>query len=241
MILLEGITKEFYIPHERKPTLFHWITSVMGKKYDYEPLYALRDINLHVRDGEFLGVIGKNGSGKSTLLKVISRIYVPTAGTVKVRGDIFPLLELGVGFQHEFSVKENVFLYGAMLGFTRKELHRRLESIIAYAELERFVDAKLGTLSSGMMLRLAFSIAVQSDAEIFLVDEGLAVGDKDFWKRCEDEFFKFKRDGKTVVFVSHDLYAVQRFCDRAIVLDHGEIIGEGRSGDMVNFYTNLNR
>lgn len=236
MIQLENISKVFALPHERKRTLFHWLGSVMGKQYDYEPLNALRNINLRVRDGEFLGVIGKNGSGKSTLLKVISRIYPPTTGSVRVRGDIFPLLELGVGFQHEFSVKENVFLYGAMLGFTRKDLRRRLDSIIAFAELERFIDAKLGTLSSGMMLRLAFSIAIQSQATIFLVDEGLAVGDRQFWQKCEDEFMKFKQGGKTVVFVSHDLYAVQRFCSRVVILREGRIERDGDPKEMVDYY-----
>ena len=239
MIQLENISKVFALPHERKRTLFHWLGSIMGKQYDYEPLNALRNINLHVRDGEFLGVIGKNGSGKSTLLKIISRIYPPTTGSVKVRGDIFPLLELGVGFQHEFSVKENVFLYGAMLGFTRRDLYRRFESIIAFAELERFVDAKLGTLSSGMMLRLAFSIAIQSDASIFLVDEGLAVGDRAFWQKCEEQFVRFKREGKTVVLVSHDLSAVQRFSDRVVVLDRGEIVKEGAPTAMVQLYTGV--
>ncbi len=238
MIQLENISKVFAIPHERKRTLFHWLTSVMGKQYDYEPLNALRDINLRVRDGEFLGVIGKNGSGKSTLLKVISRIYPPTTGSVRVRGDIFPLLELGVGFQPEFSCKENVFLYGAMLGFTRKELHRRLESIIDFAELQRFTDAKLGILSSGMVLRLAFSIAIQSEASIFLVDEGLAVGDRGFWQKCEEQFKKFKADRRTVLFVSHDLYQVQKFCDRVVVMVNGRIVNDGQPEKMVEFYLN---
>lgn len=236
MIRLENVTKVFAIPHERKRTLFHWLTSFGGKRYDFEPLYALKEINLHVREGEFLGIIGKNGSGKSTLLKIISNIYAPTEGSVHVRGDIFPLLELGVGFQPEFSVKENIFLYGIMLGFTRKELHARLGDILAFAELERFVDAKLGTLSTGMVLRLAFAVAVQSDASIFLVDEGLAVGDKDFWQKCEEQFHKFKSGGKTVVFVSHDLYAVQRFCDRVILIQNGQIVREGSSLEMVEFY-----
>jgi ABC-type polysaccharide/polyol phosphate transport system ATPase subunit len=236
VIQLENISKVFAIPHERKPTLFHWLTSVMGKNYDYEPLHALRNINLHVHDGEFLGVIGKNGSGKSTLLRVISRIYPPTTGTVRVRGDIFPLLELGVGFQPEFAVKENVFLYGAMLGFTRRALSQRFENIMAFAELERFVDAKLGTLSSGMMLRLAFSIAVQSEASIFLVDEGLAVGDRSFWQKCEEQFFRFKDEGKTIVLVSHDLSAIEKFSDRVVVLEKGEIVKEGGPAEMVQFY-----
>jgi lipopolysaccharide transport system ATP-binding protein len=237
MIQLQNVTKVFSLPHERKPTLFHWLSSMVGRQYEYEPLYALRDINLHVKQGEFLGIIGKNGSGKSTLLKVISRIYPPSEGSVKVSGEIFPMLELGVGFQPEFSVKENIYLYGTMLGFTRKDLNDRLKGIVEYAGLGRFVDAKLKTLSMGMMLRLGFSIAIQSDASIFLVDEVLAVGDKDFQERCEEQFRRLKKEGKTIVFVSHDLGSVQRFCDRVIVLEQGEQVREGRPDEMIAFYS----
>jgi lipopolysaccharide transport system ATP-binding protein len=236
MILLENVSKVFALPHERKRTLFHWASSILGKRYDYEPLYALRNINLHVKDGEFLGIIGKNGSGKSTMLKIISGIYPPSEGKVQANAEIFPMLELGVGFQPEFSVKENIYLYGTVLGFTRKELNGLIDPIIEYSGLERFVDAKLSTLSLGMMLRLGFAVAVQSRASIFLVDEVLAVGDKDFILRCEDKFREFKLAGKTVVFVSHDLGSVQRFCDRAIVLDCGEMKNQGGVPDMISYY-----
>jgi lipopolysaccharide transport system ATP-binding protein len=211
---------------------------MMGRHYDYEPLYALQGINLHVKEGEFLGIIGKNGSGKSTLLKVISNIYPPTEGSVLVNGDVFPMLDLGVGFQPEFSVKENIYLYGTMLGFTRKELRARYDSIVDYSGLGRFVDAKLGTLSMGMMLRLGFSIAIQSDASIFLVDEVLAVGDKDFAQRCEEQFWKFKAEGKTVVFVSHDVSMIEKMCDRVMVLHEGKQVNEGGAEKMVEFYLN---
>jgi ABC-type polysaccharide/polyol phosphate transport system ATPase subunit len=147
------------------------------------------------------------------------------------------MLELGVGFQPEFSVKENIYLYGTMLGFTRKDLNDRLKGIVEYAGLGRFVDAKLKTLSMGMMLRLGFSIAIQSDASIFLVDEVLAVGDKDFQERCEEQFRRLKKEGKTIVFVSHDLGSVQRFCDRVIVLEQGEQVREGRPDEMIAFYS----
>ncbi len=236
MIQLDNVTKVFALPHERKKTLFHWLTSMMGRHYDYEPLYALQGINLHVKEGEFLGIIGKNGSGKSTLLKVISNIYPPTEGSVLVNGDVFPMLDLGVGFQPEFSVKENIYLYGTMLGFTRKELSARYDRIIECSELGRFVDAKLGTLSMGMMLRLGFSIAIQSDASIFLVDEVLAVGDKDFAQRCEEQFCKFKAEGKTVVFVSHDVSMIEKMCDRVMVLHEGKQVNEGEPGKMVEYY-----
>ena len=236
MITLEGVTKEFRLPHERKRTIFHWAISILGKRYDYEQFYALRDINLHVKAGEFLGVIGKNGSGKSTLLKIISGIYQPTRGNVAVSAEVYPMLELGVGFQQEFSVKENIFLYGAVLGFTRKELNQLLDTIIEFAELERFIDAKLSTLSLGMMIRLGFAIAVQSQATIFLVDEVLAVGDKDFTVKCQKEFVRFKAEGKTVVFVSHDLNSVRQFCDRIVVMEDGRIVNEGNPDEMISSY-----
>lgn len=237
MIRLEHVSKVFALPHERKKTLFHWATSAFGKKYDYEPLYALRDINLHVKDGEFLGVIGKNGSGKSTLLKVISGIYPPSSGNVDVADEIFPMLELGVGFQPEFTVKENILLYGTVLGFTRKQLNLLLHTIVEYAGLERFIDAKLSTLSLGMMLRLGFAVAVQSRASIFLVDEVLAVGDKDFYERCEQQFKKLKAEGRTVLFVSHDLYQVRRFCDRVIVMADGALVEDGPTESMIDRYS----
>lgn len=235
-IELKSISKVFSIPHERKRTLFHWLSSLGKGRYDFEPLYALRDINLEIKQGEFVGIIGRNGCGKSTLLKIISRIYRPTQGTAKVRGTIFPLLELGVGFQPEFSCKENVFLYGSTLGFTRKQLTARLDSIIEFAELERFIDAKLSTLSTGMIVRLAFAIAVQSEASIYLVDEGLAVGDSDFKAKCRHEFSRMKQQGRTMLFVSHDMYEVQTFCDRAIVLRNGMVVNSGKPVDMIEYY-----
>ena len=240
VIELDNISKLFAIPHERKRTLFHWLSSLGKGKYDFEPFYALKDVTLAVEEGEFVGIIGRNGSGKSTLLKIVSRIYPPTKGTVTVRGSIFPLLELGVGFQPEFSCKENIFLYGSTLGFTRRQLSKKLEAIIVFAELERFVDARLMTLSSGMIMRLAFSIAVQSDASIFLVDEGLAVGDRAFWGKCETKFTEFKQQGKTIVYVSHDLSSVQKFCQRVIVMEQGQVQAVGSPAKMVELYTSGN-
>lgn len=236
MIVLDNVSKIFKLPHMRKRTLFHRLVSIVKKQYDYEPLFALRDISLSVRDGEFLGVIGRNGSGKSTLLKIISKIYRPTNGTVRVEGRIFPMLELGIGFQPEFSCRENVFLQGVVLGFTRKEIAKRFDEIVAFADLERFMDAKLGTLSSGMLVRLGFSIAVQSDASIFLVDEAFAVGDQMFWTKCEQKFRQFKSEGKTVILVSHDLQAVEQFCNRVIVLENGQIVNEGNPQEMISWY-----
>jgi ABC-type polysaccharide/polyol phosphate transport system ATPase subunit len=235
-IELDNVSKVFSIPHERRRTLFHWISSLGKGKYDFEPLFALKDVSLQVREGEFVGLIGRNGCGKSTLLKIISRIYSPTKGGIRVKGNIFPLLELGVGFQPEFSCKENVFLYGSTLGFTRKQLSSRLKSILEFAEIERFVDAKLATLSTGMIVRLAFAIAVQSEAEIYLVDEGLAVGDSAFKEKCRLEFSRMKQQGRTLLFVSHDMSEIQQFCDRALVMENGQVVNTGQPDEMVVYY-----
>jgi ABC-2 type transport system ATP-binding protein len=190
-----------------------------------------------VNDGEFFGIIGRNGSGKSTLLKVISRIYRPSSGEISVGGQVFPMLELGIGFQPEFSCRENIFLQGVVLGFSRREIVRRFDEIVSFAELERFVDAKLSTLSTGMLMKLGFSIAVQSNASIFLVDEAFAVGDQAFLIKCQEKFRKFKSDGKTVVLVSHDLNAIAQFCSRVVVLRDGQIVNEGNADAMVSWYT----
>jgi ABC-type polysaccharide/polyol phosphate transport system ATPase subunit len=236
MIALKNITKIFKLPHQRRRTLYHRLVSIVKRQYDFESLYALRDISLTVNDGEFFGIIGRNGSGKSTLLKVISKIYRPTAGELSVGGQVFPMLELGIGFQQEFSCRENVFLQGVVLGFSRKEIVKRFDEIIAFAELERFVDAKLGTLSTGMLMKLGFAIAVQSDAPILLVDEAFAVGDLMFSAKCEQKFSQFRAEGKTVILVSHDLEAVRKFCSRVIVLRDGQIINEGDAAAMISWY-----
>jgi lipopolysaccharide transport system ATP-binding protein len=226
MIALEGVTKIFRLPHDRKTTLRQRFVSLLQKNI-YEELYALRDINLKVNDGEFLGIIGKNGAGKSTLLKLIAKVLEPTSGKVSVNGNIAPFLELGVGFQWELTVKDNIFFYGALLGMSRREIEQKYDWIIDFSGLERFVDAKLKNLSSGMQVRLGFSITVGCDYPILLVDEVLAVGDIDFQQKCYNAFENFKKNGRTIVFVSHDLEAVRKFCDRVILLENGVIKNTG--------------
>lgn len=237
MIHVRNLSKVFRIPHAKKKTLYHNIISVATRRYDYEEYYALKDVNLNVAPGEFVGIIGSNGSGKSTLLKILSRIYQPTTGEVNIKDEVFPLLELGVGFQPDFSVRDNIILYGALLGFSRQQMNKKLESILQFSELERFADARLERLSTGMQMRLGFAIAIQSVAPIMLVDEVLAVGDKAFIDKCLNVFAEFKRSGVTVIFVSHDLGIVRQLCNRVIVLSHGKIINEGEPGPMIEFYS----
>ena len=236
MIILENVSKVFRIPHERTKTLYHKLLSITNKGYTYENLYALKNINLHVDLGEFIGIIGRNGSGKSTLLRIIAGVYKPTSGKVKVNDEISPLLELGLGFDSSFSCRDNIYVYGSLLGFSRRYMEGKVDEILSFAELERFADAKLETLSTGMRSRLAFAIAIQSVAPIILADEVLAVGDKIFAQKCHDIFRKFQEEGRTIVLVTHDIGAVNKFCNRVLVINEGEIVGDGKPEDMVEFY-----
>jgi lipopolysaccharide transport system ATP-binding protein len=235
MIALENVTKIFRLPHDRRATLRQRFVSIL-RKNTYEKLYALRDIDLKVDEGEFLGIIGRNGAGKSTLLKLIAKVIEPTSGKIFVRGNVAPFLELGVGFQGDLTVKDNIFLYGALLGMSRQEIDKKYDWIIDFSGLERFIDAKLKNLSSGMQVRLGFSITVSIESPILLVDEVLAVGDIDFQQKCHNCFEEFKKDGRTILFVSHDLNAVERFCDRVVLLEAGQIKNIGTASSILNIY-----
>jgi lipopolysaccharide transport system ATP-binding protein len=235
MIALEHVNKVFRLPHDRRTTLRQRFVGLF-KKNTYEELYAIRDINLKISEGEFLGIIGKNGAGKSTLLKLIARVLEPTSGKITLNGNIAPFLELGVGFQGDLTVRDNIFLYGALLGMSRREIEGKYGWVIEFAGLERFVDAKLKNLSSGMQVRLGFSITVAVESQILLVDEVLAVGDIDFQRKCYDSFENFKQDGRTIVFVSHDLDAIEKFCDRVILLKDGLIENKGQAQEVIRRY-----
>lgn len=234
-IRVENLYKRFRIPLDRSSTLKHRVTHPRSSTR-FRILEALRDVSFEVPTGQFTGIIGHNGSGKSTLLKVLSHIYQPDAGRVMTAGRVSPFLELGVGFNPELSARENVYLSGAILGLGRAELNRRFEEIIAFAELEQFVDHKLKNFSSGMEVRLAFSLAIQAHAEILMMDEVLAVGDAAFQKKCFDTFNRYRREGRTVVLVTHELGAVTGYCDRAILLDHGRMVGDGKPVDVTTQY-----
>jgi ABC-type polysaccharide/polyol phosphate transport system ATPase subunit len=221
-----GLSKAFRLPHQQRTTIKEYVLHPMGRMA-YERQQALRDVSFAVEEGEMFGIIGPNGSGKSTLLKLLAGIYCIDTGELHVRGKLSPFIELGVGFNPELNARDNVRINATLLGLSRRELDERYDDIIAFAELERFVDQKLKNYSSGMQLRLAYSIAIQVDFDILLLDEVLAVGDQGFQEKCFDTFSRFRAEGKTIVFVSHDLESVQRFCDRAMLLRYGqvEIIG----------------
>ncbi|MFN8545162.1 MAG: ABC transporter ATP-binding protein [Candidatus Binatia bacterium] len=232
---VEHVSKTYRIPHERQTTLLERLLSVF-RPSKVDTLRALDDVTIHVPFGSFVGIIGANGSGKSTLLKLLAGVLVPDAGSVRVNGTLAPLLELGVGFHHELTVRENVTLYGSVLGYPRESLDERVAEVIAFAELERFRDAKLKSLSSGMVMRLAFATALRADSDILLLDEVLAVGDAQFQRKCFQIFEELRHTRKTIVLVSHDLVTVQRFCDRIFWLDRGRLVMAGEAQDVIQMY-----
>jgi len=203
-VKVEHVSKTFKLPHDKATSLKSGLINVLKKRRGYEMQHALKDINFEVKKGEFYGIVGRNGGGKSTLLKIISSIYAPTKGGVTVNGKLTPFIELGVGFNPELSGRENVFLNGALLGFNRKEMAAMYNDIVSFAELERFMDQKLKNYSSGMQVRLAFSIAIRAESDILVMDEVLAVGDAAFQKKCFDVFRKLKKEGRTIILVTHE-------------------------------------
>jgi len=211
-------------------------TIVRRRRHEKRELWALRDVDLDVAPREALGVIGENGSGKSTLLKLLAGIFAPTEGTLEVGGSVGSLLELGAGFHPEFTGVENVYLSGAVHGLSRRYIDEHLEEIFAFAELEDFAEMPVKTYSSGMFMRLGFSVATHVRAQILLLDEVLAVGDEAFQQKCHAKIWEFRRSGGTIVFVSHDLAAVERLCDRAVLLEHGRIAAEGAPAEVVHAY-----
>jgi ABC-type polysaccharide/polyol phosphate transport system ATPase subunit len=236
---VKHLEKEFKVPHERHSSLKASVINF--HKRSFETFKVLNDITFQVKEGEFFGILGRNGSGKSTLLKLLADIYTPSGGSLHVNGQLTPFIELGVGFNPELTGRENVFLNGAILGLTQKEIEEKYDEIVRFAEIERFMDQKLKNYSSGMQVRLAFSIAIQAHNAILLIDEVLAVGDERFQQKCLEVFAKIKQDpSKTVIFVSHDMSSVQKFCDRAIVIHDGKLIYEGNAEGAVYEYKKLN-
>lgn len=238
-IKVDNVSKAFKLPHEKQSSIKSALINFHPKKKTYELQEALKDVSFQVKKGEFFGIIGRNGSGKSTLLKLLAGIYSPTSGTVNVNGKLTPFIELGVGFNPELTGRENVYLNGALLGFSRKEMNAMYKDIVEFAELEKFMDQKLKNYSSGMQVRLAFSIAIRAESDILLIDEVLAVGDEAFQSKCFSYFKQLKRAGKTVVFVSHDMGAVKEFCDKGILIDEGKIKFAGSSKGVAKQYSRL--
>ena len=237
-IKIDEVSKDFNLPHELNNNLKQRLLHPL-KRTSTEKQHALKDVSFEIKKGDFFGIVGRNGSGKSTLLKIIAEIYAPTKGNVTVNGSLTPFIELGVGFNPELTGKENVFLNGAMLGFSKKEMASMYDEIVDFAELEKFMDQKLKNYSSGMQVRLAFSVAIRAKSDILLLDEVLAVGDINFQKKCFDYFRELKREEKTVVFVTHSMYQVKEYCTQALLIDDGKVVPTKDVDDTLDKYLQI--
>jgi len=239
VITLEHVSKRYYLraqrPQDLKTAVLH-LPAFLRADRSRRPFWALDDVSINIKRGESLGVIGPNGSGKSTLLRIVADLARPTSGTVRVAGRISALLELGAGFHPQITGRENAILNAVLLGLSRKEAAERLPEIIAFSELGDFIDQPMRTYSSGMYIRLGFAVAVHVKADVLLVDEVLAVGDTEFQQKCYAHIEKLRADGVTIVLVSHDLGSVTRFCDRAVLLQHGRLQIDGESQPVVHEY-----
>lgn len=239
-IIVKDLYKSFKLPHEQHSGIKQYLVNLAKRKKGYEIQHALNDVSFEINKGEFFGIVGRNGSGKSTLLKVLAGIYAPDKGLVQVNGSLTPFIELGVGFNPELTGRENVFMNGAMLGFSHKEMESMYDDIVEFAEIEKFMDQKLKNYSSGMQVRLAFSIAIRADTDILLIDEVLAVGDADFQKKCFNVFRRLKKEGRTIILVTHDMGNVEKFCDRVLIIDEGNPLAVTTPSKAASMYARLN-
>lgn len=238
VIKVTDLHKSFKLPTERaaglKQAIFNRLKGIKG----YTEQKVLRGISFEIKQGEFVGIVGRNGSGKSTLLKLLAGIYTPGQGTIEIDGTLVPFIELGVGFNPELTGRENIYLNGALLGFSNSEMTAMYDEIVRFAELEPFMDAKLKNYSSGMQVRLAFSIAIRARGDILILDEVLAVGDAEFQKKCND-YFASLHGNQTVILVTHSMENVRQFCDRAILIENGEITADGKPEAVATAYETL--
>lgn len=240
VLSVDSVSKSFKLPteasHSLRTSLVNYFKGIKG----YTEQHVLDNVSFEVEEGDFFGIVGRNGSGKSTLLKIISKIYDPEKGKVTVDGKLVPFIELGVGFNPELTGRENVYMNGALLGFSREEVEAMYNDIVAFAELHDFMDQKLKNYSSGMQVRLAFSIAIKAKGDILILDEVLAVGDEAFQRKCFDYFAQLKRDNKTVILVTHSMEQVQRFCNKAMLIDKGHQVEVGTPLEISQIYKQLN-
>jgi ABC-type polysaccharide/polyol phosphate transport system ATPase subunit len=234
-IEVNGVSKSFRIPHEHRTYFKEYFLHPL-RRVTYERNDALKDVSFSVEKGEFFGILGPNGSGKSTLLRILAGIYVPDGGRVRVNGLLSPFIELGVGFDLDLNARENIRINTTLAGLTKQQRDGKFGEILEFAELERFVDQRLKNYSSGMLMRLAFSIAIQIPFDILLLDEVLAVGDESFQQKCFATFDRFKEEGKTIILVTHQLKLLSRFCDRVLLIENGVVRAAGSPDDVVDVY-----
>ena len=239
-VVVKDIIKTFKLPHDQHSGLKQLLVNFNKRKKGYELQEVLKGLSFEIKKGDFFGIVGRNGSGKSTLLKLLAGIYAHDSGLVQVNGSLTPFIELGVGFNPELTGRENVFLNGALLGFSRKEMEVMYNDIVEFAELEKFMDQKLKNYSSGMQVRLAFSIAIRADSDILLLDEVLAVGDEAFQRKCFSYFAQLKKAKKTVILVTHSMSSVQQFCNKALLIDKEYGVKQGNPAEIAQIYRELN-
>ena len=240
IVVINNLTKSFKIPLEASSGIKQKLINILKGRKGYRVFTPLKDIDFTINEGDFFGIVGRNGSGKSTLLKTIAGIYTPNSGSVEVGGSLVPFIELGVGFNPELTGRENVFLNGALLGFSHDEMEAMYDKIVDFAELGDFMEERLKNYSSGMQVRLAFSIAIRAHADILLLDEVLAVGDEAFQKKCYAYFDKLKREKRTVILVTHDMSAVERFCNKAVFIEDGKVKMIGKPYRIAAAYSRSN-
>lgn len=236
-VSVDHVSKYFRLPTESTQSLRTALVNRFKGIKGYKEQEVLRDISFEVKEGDFFGIVGRNGSGKSTLLKIISQIYVPEKGSVTVDGKLVSFIELGVGFNPELTGRENVYMNGALLGFSRDEIDNMYDDIVDFAELRDFMNQKLKNYSSGMQVRLAFSVAIKAQGDILILDEVLAVGDEAFQRKCNDYFMERKKSGKTTILVTHDMNAVKKYCNRAVLVEYGEVKAYGDPFEVANQYS----
>lgn len=239
-ISVKDVSKTFKLSSDKTTSVKSLFLSKFKQKQEYKTQKVLNNVSFEVKNGDFFGIVGRNGSGKSTLLKLLAGIYSPDDGEISINGKLTPFIELGVGFNQELTARENVFLNGALLGFNRKEMLEIYDEIVEFAELQEHMEVKLKNFSSGMQVRLAFSIAIRAQTDILLLDEVLAVGDSAFQQKCFDYFEKLKEQKQTVVFISHDMNAVRRFCNKALYIKDGQVVNVARPNDIAQIYIEEN-
>ncbi len=239
IIRLENISVRYSLPSERIGTFKEYAIRILQRKIRFNSFWALNNVDLSIESGEVLGIIGRNGAGKSTMLKVISRVLRPTRGRVVIYGKIAPLLELGAGFHPELTGRENVFLNGALLGYSRHEMNACFQNILDFSELRDFIDAPLRTYSSGMYARLGFAVATAHQPDILIIDEILGVGDEAFQHKCAERIGQFRDHGTTILLVSHSMDVIQQLCQRVVWIDHGKIALAGEPGQVIAAYREL--
>ena len=236
-VKVDHVSKFFKLPTEASQSLRTTMVNRFKGIKGYKEQHVLKDISFEVEKGDFFGILGRNGSGKSTLLKIISQIYVPEHGSVTVNGKLVSFIELGVGFNPELTGRENVYLNGALLGFSREEIDEMYDDIVGFAELREFMNQKLKNYSSGMQVRLAFSVAIKAQGDVLILDEVLAVGDEAFQRKCNDYFIERKKSGKTTILVTHDMGAVKKYCNKAVLIEHGLVKAIGNPENVANQYS----